>query len=231
MDLQTLKLDRRTVIGKKVKQLRRQGVIPVHIYGADMGPENLQVEDLTLNRLLPQIGSNIPVSVEYEGQGDEKVCFVREVQRNPVTDDVIHVDFLRVDVTQTVSAEVPLVLTGSSLAVTEMAGTLLQNVQSLLIEALPMNMPAEVIVDISSLIDFDASIPVSDVAVPGNVTVLNDPDDTIARVVPPRLEAEIEEEEGEEVEGEETEGEEGESDEESESDSVSRSANPRHDTR
>ena len=219
MDLQTLKLDRRTVIGKKVKQLRRQGVIPVHIYGADMGPENLQVEDLTLNRLLPQIGSNIPVSVEYEGQGDEKVCFVREVQRNPVTDDVIHVDFLRVDVTQTVSAEVPLVLTGSSLAVTEMAGTLLQNVQSLLIEALPMNMPAEVIVDISSLIDFDASIPVSDVAVPGNVTVLNDPDDTIARVVPPRLEAEIEEEEGEEVEGEETEGEEGESDEESESDS------------
>ena len=184
MDLQTLKLDRRTVIGKKVKQLRRQGVIPVHIYGADMGPENLQVEDLTLNRLLPQIGSNIPVSVEYEGQGDEKVCFVREVQRNPVTDDVIHVDFLRVDVTQTVSAEVPLVLTGSSLAVTEMAGTLLQNVQSLLIEALPMNMPAEVIVDISSLIDFDASIPVSDVAVPGNVTVLNDPDDTIARVVP-----------------------------------------------
>ena len=231
MDLQTLKLDRRTVIGKKVKQLRRQGVIPVHIYGADMGPENLQVEDLTLNRLLPQIGSNIPVSVEYEGQGDEKVCFVREVQRNPVTDDVIHVDFLRVDVTQTVSAEVPLVLTGSSLAVTEMAGTLLQNVQSLLIEALPMNMPAEVIVDISSLIDFDASIPVSDVAVPGNVTVLNDPDDTIARVVPPRLEAEIEEEEGEEVEGEEAEGEEGESDEESESDSVSRSANPRHDTR
>jgi large subunit ribosomal protein L25 len=219
MDLQTLKLDRRTVIGKKVKQLRRQGVIPVHIYGADMGPENLQVEDLTLNRLLPQIGSNIPVSVEYEGQGDEKVCFVREVQRNPVTDDVIHVDFLRVDVTQTVSAEVPLVLTGSSLAVTEMAGTLLQNVQSLLIEALPMNMPAEVIVDISSLIDFDASIPVSDVAVPGNVTVLNDPDDTIARVVPPRLEAEIEEEEGEEVEGEEAEGEEGESDEESESDS------------
>jgi large subunit ribosomal protein L25 len=219
MDLQTLKLDRRTVIGKKVKRLRQRGVTPVHIYGADMGPENLQVDDITLNRLLLQVGSNIPVSVEYEGQGDEKVCFVREVQRNPVTDDVIHVDFLRVDVTQTVSAEVPLVLTGSSLAVTEMAGTLLQNVQSLLIEALPMNMPAEVIVDISSLIDFDASIPVSDVAVPGNVTVLNDPDDTIARVVPPRLEAEIEEEEGEEVEGEEAEGEEGESDEESESDS------------
>ena len=216
MDLQTLKLDRRTVIGKKVKRLRQRGVTPVHIYGADMGPENLQVDDITLNRLLLQVGSNIPVSVEYEGQGDEKVCFVREVQRHPVTEEVIHVDFLRVDVTQTVSAEVPLVLTGSSLAVTEMAGTLLQNVQSLLIEALPMNMPAEVTVDISVLVDFDASIPVSDVSVPGNVSVLNDPEDTIARVVPPRLETELEEEEGEEVEGEEGEGEEGEGDEEGE---------------
>ena len=110
MDLQTLKLDHRTVTGKKVKQLRRQGVIPVHLYGAAMGPENLQVDDRTLNRLLLQVGSNIPVSVEYEGQGDEKVCFVREVQRHPVTEEVIHVDFLRVDVSQTVSAEVPLVL-------------------------------------------------------------------------------------------------------------------------
>jgi large subunit ribosomal protein L25 len=219
MDLQTLKLDRRTVIGKKVKRLRQRGVTPVHIYGADMGPENLQVDDITLNRLLLQVGSNIPVSVEYEGQGDEKVCFVREVQRHPVTEEVIHVDFLRVDVTQTVSAEVPLVLTGSSLAVTEMAGTLLQNVQSLLIEALPMNMPAEVTADISVLVDFDASIPVSDVSVPGNVSVLNDPEDTIARVVPPRLETEIEEEEGEEVEGEEGEGEEGEGDEEGEDES------------
>ena len=219
MDLQTLKLDRRTVIGKKVKRLRQRGVTPVHIYGADMGPENLQVDDITLNRLLLQVGSNIPVSVEYEGQGDEKVCFVREVQRHPVTEEVIHVDFLRVDVTQTVSAEVPLVLTGSSLAVTEMAGTLLQNVQSLLIEALPMNMPAEVTADISVLVDFDASIPVSDVSVPGNVSVLNDPEDTIARVVPPRLETEIEEEEGEEVEGEEGEGDEGEGDEEGEDES------------
>ena len=216
MDLQTLKLDRRTIIGKKVKQLRLQGVIPVHLYGAAMSPENLQVDGLTLNRLLPQVGANIPISVEYEGQGDEKVCLVREVQRHPVTDEVIHVDFLRVDVSQTVSAEVPLVLVGSSLAVIEMAGTLLQNVQSLLIEALPMNMPAEVTVDISGLIDFDASILVRDVSVPGNVTVLNDSNDTIASVAPPRLELETfeeEGEEGEEGEGEEGEGEEGESEE------------------
>ena len=211
MDVPTLKLDQRTLLGKKVRRLRRQGVIPVHVYGSGIEPANLQVDDRTLNRLLLQVGSNIPVSVEYEGQNEESICFVREIQRHPVNETVIHVDFLRVDVTQTVAAEVPVTLFGSSPAVTQMAGTLLQNIQSLSIEALPMNMPAEITVDISTLIDFDATLVVGDVEVPGNATVLNDPEDVIVRVAPPRLEVEVEEEgeeleEGEEAaEGEETE--------------------------
>ena len=197
MDVATVKLDRRTVTGKKVRQLRRQGLIPVHVYGAGIEPANLQVDDRTLNRLLLQIGSNIPVSVVYEDQDEENICFVREVQRNPVTESVIHVDFLKVDVSRTVSTEVPLAIIGIAPAVIQMAGTLLQNVQSLLIEALPMDMPAEVPLDVSGLVDFDVSVSVRDVQVPGNVIVLNDPDDVIARVAPPRLEVEIDEEDAE----------------------------------
>jgi large subunit ribosomal protein L25 len=206
MDVATVKLDPRTVTGKKVRQLRREGVIPVHLYGAHIEPSNLQMDGRILNRLLPQIGANIPVSIELQGQEIENICFVREVQRHPVTDEVLHVDFLRVDITRTVSAEVPLTITGISPAVTEMAGTLLQNIQTLSIEALPMNMPAEIPVDVSGLIDFDTSLLVRDAVVPGNVTVLNDPDDAIVRVAPPRLEVEtFEGEEGEEgvAEGEE----------------------------
>ena len=120
-------------------------------------------------------------------------------------------DFLRVDITQTVAAEVPIILVGASPAVSQMAGTLLQNIQSLSIEALPMNMPAEVTVDISSLVDFDTTLSVGDVEVPANVIVLNEPEDVIVRVAPPRLEVEVVEE-GEELE----EGEEGAEDEESE---------------
>ncbi len=210
MDVATVKLDPRTVTGKKVRQLRREGVIPVHLYGAHIEPSNLQMDGRILNRLLPQIGANIPVSIELQGQEIENICFVREVQRHPVTDEVLHVDFLRVDITRTVSAEVPLTITGISPAVTEMAGTLLQNIQTLSIEALPMNMPAEIPVDVSGLIDFDTSLLVRDAVVPGNVTVLNDPGDAIVRVAPPRLEVEtFEGEEGEEgvAEGEEgTEG-------------------------
>ncbi len=192
MDVPTLKLDQRTLTGKKVRRLRRQGVIPVHIYGAGIEPANLQVDDRTLNRILPQVGSNIPVSVEYEGADEENICFVREIQYHPVTDSVIHVDFLKVDVTQVIAAEVPITLIGTSPAVSQMAGTLLQNVQSLSIQALPMNMPAEVSVDISGLVDFQTTLAVGDVETPGNVTVLNDPEDVIVRVAPPRLELEVE---------------------------------------
>ena len=213
MDVQTLNLDHRSITGKKVRQLRRQGVIPVHLYGADIEPVNLQVDDRTLNRMLLQVGTNVPVSLEFEGQEMENICFVREVQRNPVTEEVIHVDFLRVDVTKTISAEVPLSVVGAAPAVSQMAGTLLQNIQSLSIEALPMDMPAEIPIDVSVLVDFDVSLIVGDVDVPDNVTVLNDSDETIARVVPPRLEVEVYDEdeeglEGEEVEGEDAEGEE-----------------------
>ncbi len=210
MDVAAVKLDPRTVTGKKVRQLRQQGIIPVHLYGADIEPSNLQIDGRTLNRLLPQVGANIPVSIEVEDMDTENICFVREVQRHPVTDEVIHVDFLRVDITRTVSAEVPITLTGLSPAVTQMAGTLLQNVQSLSIEALPMDMPAEITVDISVLIDFDTTLFVGDVEVPGNVTVLNDPEDALVRVAPPRLEVEtFEGEEGEEGAEEGEEGAEG----------------------
>ncbi len=211
MDVPTLKLDPRTLTGKKVRQLRRQGVIPVHVYGAGIEPASLQVDDRTLNRILLRVGSNIPVSVEYEGQNEESICFVREIQRHPVSDTVIHVDFLRVDITQTVAAEVPINLTGTAPAVSQMAGTMLQNIQSLSIEALPMDMPAEVTVDVSVIVDFDVTLSVGDVEVPGNVTVLNEPEDVIVRVAPPRLEIEIDEEAEELEEGEEgAEGEESE---------------------
>ena len=152
----------------------------MHLYGADIEPVNLQVDDRTLNRMLLQVGTNVPVSLEFEGQEMENICFVREVQRNPVTEEVIHVDFLRVDVTKTISAEVPLSVVGAAPAVSQMAGTLLQNIQSLSIEALPMDMPAEIPIDVSVLVDFDVSLIVGDVDVPDNVTVLNDADETIA---------------------------------------------------
>ena len=212
MDVQSLGLSQRTVTGKKVKQLRKQGILPVHMYGSGIESQSLQGSAGELRRILPRVGANIPVSVQIEGSDDENICFVREVQRHPVTEDILHVDFIRVDVTQTISAEVPINLVGSAPA-TQQGGTLLQPLTSLLVEALPMDIPASVEADISDLDDFEKSIVVSDIAVSDNVTVLTDSDEFVARVSPPRVETEdtfdiSDEEYDEEAEGEEAEAEE-----------------------
>ena len=205
MDVPTIKLSPRTVTGKKVKRLRRQSVVPVHVYGRDLAPESAQVEAQVLRRILPRVGTNVPLSVEIDGQKGENICFVREVQRHPVTEDVLHVDFMRVDVKQAIRAEVPIVLQGSAPAVRDLSGTLLQPLQNVLVEALPMDVPASVEVDVSDLDDFEKGIYVRDVSVDPNVTIVTDSEEMIARVSPPRVEEEIEVEEEEAEEGEEAE--------------------------
>ena len=202
MDVLSLNLEPRAVTGKKVKELRRQGMIPVHLYGSKLPPLALQVEAQVLLRVLPRVGTNIPLSVKTAGDGGENICFVREVQRHPVTEDVLHVDFLRVDVAQTIRADVPVVLAGTAPAVRQLGGTVLQPLQNILVEALPLDVPVSFEVDLSDLDDFEKAIYVRDISVEANVTVVTDPDEMIARVGPPRIEVEeVEEEEGEVEEG------------------------------
>ena len=205
MDVQRVKLSPRSVIGKKVKQLRREGTVPVHMYGVGIESRSLQTEASLLRKLLPQVGTNVPLSIEIEGVDGENICFVREVQRHPVTEAVLHVDFIRVDVSQTVRAEVPLLLAGTAPAIRQ-GGTLLQPLMTLLVEALPMNMPASIEVDVSDLDDFEKAVYVSGIAVGSDVTVITESEEMIARVIPPRVEVE-EEVVGEELEEGEEEGE------------------------
>ena len=205
MDVQTLSLSRRQIIGKKVKTLRRKGIVPVHMYGSGTEPLSLQTEALELQQLLPRVGTNVPLSISVEDGSGENICFVREVQRHPVTEEILHVDFLRVDVSQTIQAEVPVNVTGESPAVRDLNGTLLLQLQSILVEALPMNVPASLDVDISGLDDFEKAVYVGDVAVGAGVTFVAGADEMIARVSAPRIEVdafEEEEEEGELEEGE-----------------------------
>ena len=205
----------RSVTGKKVGRLRRQGIVPVHIYGGEKGPVSLQADGLTLARLLPDVGTNVPVGVSVPGEDGETICFVREVQRHPVSEALLHVDFMRVDAEQRLRAEVPIILTGESPGVRD-GGTLVQQITSVPVEALPLEMPASIEVDVSGLETFDSAIHVSDLATRTNVDILSDLEDVICRVLPPRkLEEGIDLIEGELEEGEEgVEGEDGEASDE-----------------
>mgnify|MGYP001076610907 CR=1 FL=1 len=84
--------------------------MPVHLYGGDGEPLSLQVSSAEIYKLLPRVGLNIPVSVTVEGGGSSEICFVREVQRQPITQDIMHVDFMRVDVKSKITAKVTIVL-------------------------------------------------------------------------------------------------------------------------
>ena len=190
--MQTLKLLPREVTGKKVKQLRLNGITPVHLYGGAEDSAALQVQSSDLRRLLLNVGGNVPITIEVEGTEGEDICFVREVQRHPVSDEVIHVDFLRVDTDQKVTAEVPIILDGEAPAVRNLGGTLAQPMQSLSVEAFPLDMPASLHVSISSLEGFEDAVRISDLVLGEGVATSVAPSEMIARVMQPRLEEEEE---------------------------------------
>ena len=179
----SLQAEPRSVTGKKVKGLRRLGLTPIHVYGRGIEPTALQADAVTLRKIVAQAGSNIPVTVEEEGSS--RFAFIREVQRHPLTEDILHVDFLQVPLTETIRSEVPVYLVGEAPAVRLMDGALNQVLQSLQVESFPLDVPQFVEVDISSLEDFERSIHVSDLSLGDKVTVLNDPEELVARVNAP----------------------------------------------
>lgn len=184
----SITLSARQVVGKKVRALRREGLVPVHYYGRGITSLSLQVAGPTLRRVVDEAGANVPVEVNVEGGAGSNICFVREVQRHPVNGSLLHVDFMRVDVSERVSAEVPVVITGQSEAVRELGGVLLQPFQTLPVEALPLDMPKAVTIDITPLRMFGDALRVGDVEVGEGIVILRDRDDLLVTVQEPRIE-------------------------------------------
>ncbi len=205
----SITLSDRQVVGKKVRALRREGFVPVHYYGRGMESLTLQASTGMLRKVVDEAGANIPVEVDVEGTDGSNICFVREVQWHPVNGSLLHVDFMRVDITERVTAEVPITLTGQSEAVRELGGVIIQPFQTLPVEALPLDMPKEVIVDVTPLVMFGDAVRVGEIELEGESEILRDDDDLLVTVQEPRIEIE-EEVVDEELEGEElAEGEEG----------------------
>jgi large subunit ribosomal protein L25 len=159
------------------------------MYGPDIDSQSLQGDLKLLARLVLELGTNIPVSVTVKGSDNINMCFVREIQRHPVTENILHVDFLRVDTSKVVRAEVPIILEGVAPA-SQRGGTLMQPLQNLVVEALPMDIPVSLQISVTDLDDFEKSLYVSDLVVPDNIALISSLDDLVARVIPPRIEEE-----------------------------------------
>ena len=203
MDNLNLSVNKREVTGKKVSDLRSNGLTPIHMYGPEIESSPLQCDSKILDRVITDAGTNIPVTVNVYGGEQDNLCFIREVQYHPVTNKVLHVDFMKVQVGKPVRAQVPISVIGTSPAVRTMGGTLLQPLLTLTVEALPLEIPEAIILQAELLVDFETNFYVSDIEVDEEVNVINEASEMVASVVAPRVDRiESEGEEGEETETE-----------------------------
>ena len=115
MDNLNLSVSKREVTGKKVSELRNNGITPVHMYGPEIESSSLQCDTTILDRVITDAGTNIPVTIDVENGDQGNLCFIREVQYHPVTNKVLHVDFMKVQEGRPVRAQVPVSVEGTSL--------------------------------------------------------------------------------------------------------------------
>ena len=211
MDLE-LTLDAREAQGKANKRLRREGFVPGVVYGKGERSTNVQVEAKTFEILYRAAGKTSVVKFRLPGSNRSTSGFIKSVQRHPLSRQALHVDYYLVNLNVEMEVDVPLNFTGEAPAVEEIGGTLLHNLSSIHVKALPTDIPHEIEVDVSVLKNLDVAIHVRDLNLNRDrVTVLTDGETLVATVVASRIEEEPEPvvAEGEEVEGEGAEGSEG----------------------
>lgn len=200
----TLAAAHREVTGKKVAYLRRDGRLPAVVYGRGLESSSVSVDAHELETLRRHAGPNTLVDLSVDGKAAAPVL-ISGVQLHRVTQKPLHVDLYVVRMTEELTVDVPLVAEGLSEAIETLGGTLLHVTEHVRVRALPDHLPQSIHYSITSLATFDDVIHVSDLVVPSDATLLTDPSDIVAKVLPPRVE-EVEEvapaAEGEAAEGE-----------------------------
>jgi large subunit ribosomal protein L25 len=197
MEAIILEAQPRKVTGKKVKLLRQSGVVPAIMYGKDVEPTAIQLDDKETDKLLSQAGGSTLIDLKI-GKKTHKVLF-RAVQRDPITLQLLHVDLLQVAMDVAIRTTIPVELVGEAPAVKNLGGVLVSGVNEIEVEALPSDLVDRITVDLEVLQEIEDSITVSDLFAGKDVTVLSDPDDVVAQIMY-QIAEEIEEEVVEELE-------------------------------
>ena len=196
----TLAAANRDVTGKAVNRLRKEGRLPAVVFGHGLDSSNVTVDTHDFELLRRRVGPNALIDLSVDGK-KAKPVLVQHVQVHPVNRRPLHVDLFAVRMTEELTVDVPLVATGEAAAVTDLGGTMLHPTETVRVKALPDHLPQSIEYSVESLVDFDGSIKVSELTIPGDVTLLTDPEEIIATVQRPRVE--VEEVAPEAAEGEE----------------------------
>ncbi|MBM3149488.1 MAG: 50S ribosomal protein L25 [Chloroflexi bacterium] len=182
-----LEVAKRTVTGKKVRFLRRGGIVPGNIYGHGIDSISIQADAKTLRHLLAHAGQTDLISLKVAGAKSPTKVLVREVQRNPINDELLHVEFYQVRMTEKIKTDVPLVFVGEAPVLKKIKNSSLMHIMdSLRIEALPDDLPHNFEVDVSGLEEIDHVIYVKDIPLSKGVTLLSDEEQVVVKAVEAR---------------------------------------------
>jgi large subunit ribosomal protein L25 len=177
-----LRVATREVLGKKVRFLRREGVVPLHLFGHGIESLALQCDSAQIRRVLAQAGQTRLISLKIDKARKPRNIFVRQIQRNPITDELLHVDLYQVRMEEQLKVDVPIVLVGEAPALKTKGTILVQELDSLAVESLPDKIPARVEVNISSLTQVEQAIHVKDILLGDGVKIIDDPEQTVLRI-------------------------------------------------
>lgn len=189
MAKRVLKTEKRNVLGRKVKRLRREGVLPANIYGRKAKSLAVQVKLDEFQKVFSEAGETGLVELKL----NDKVhsVLIHNVQLDPVTDKPLHADFLEVDLKEKVAATVPIELIGESPAEKE-GGVVVQQMHEVEVEALPTDLPEKIEVDISGLLEIDQAVKAGELKVDKTkVEIKEDPERIVVSVAPPAKEEEV----------------------------------------
>lgn len=190
MNTPTLKASTRAIVGKQVKQIRRQGQIPAVVYGHDQPSQSISLNEHDFDRVFRTAGTSTLVDLTLNDAKPIKVL-LHEPQLHPVTMAPLHADLYVVKMTEKLQTEIPLEFVGEAPAVVDLEGTLNIVLDALTVECFPDKLVHAIDVDITTLKTFDDMIRVSDIRLPDGIEVLADAEEVIATITPPRSEEEL----------------------------------------
>lgn len=175
-----LKASQRTVIGKQVKAIRREGKLPAVIYGHHINPVSIVMDLRETSKSLMGLAPSALVTVDVDGTLHK--ALVREKQRNKLTGTLLHIDFLAVSMTEKLRSQVYIEITGVAPAIKDFDGVLVSGTDEVEVECLPQDLPERIMADISGLAKIGDGIYVRDLVVPEGVKILDEPETMVALI-------------------------------------------------
>lgn len=168
--------------GKKVKSIIKADKIPAVVYGPGVKNISIVIDYKDFQKIFKQAGESSLVELNIDGEKEKKPVLIHEIQKDPVSDKFIHVDFFQASLKEEVEATVPLVFLGVAPAEKDFGGTLVKNIAEVEVKALPQNLPHEIKVSINGLKNFGDHILIKDLILPENVKILKKPNEIVASV-------------------------------------------------